>query len=283
MTESMLYMRSALCLLSVISVVSSPVFAYERDQACATNIYLVDKREHKTGGWERFSKIPDSVPPVMAQIFEEIGSVPVDASNEWISGFFTVPPEIEQVDEKQTRFIWHQKAGRNEVHLVMTKQQGCIKQIILSYPNSTGKGSHSIESLIQENVIPESRLISLSKDENRRCEKKVIETQSYNYSVNRKGRYAREEDLPPFVAVTLRDFMDTGLHGSERTLYDLGNPKRVRGNLVWEVKDGHGKPYTIEVDTDAGCDKTMAIRWRSKLGARHQVERDNVFAIVPES
>jgi len=276
-------MRSALCLLGVISVVSPPVFAYERDETCATNIYMVDKREHKTAGWERFIEIPDSVPTVMAQIFEEISTVPIDASNEWISGFFTVPPEVEKLDEKQTRFTWHQKAGRNEVHLVMTKQQGCIKQIILSYPNTSGKGTHNIESLIQENLIPESRLISMSKDENRRCEMKLIETQSYTFRVNRKGRYAREEDLPPFVAVTLRDFLDTGLHGSERTLYDLGKPKRMRGSLIWEVKDGHGEPYTIKVDMDAGCDKTMTISWRSKLGARHQVERDNVFAIVPEA
>lgn len=281
--ESVLFMRSALGLLGLISVVSSPAFAYERDQTCATNIYMVEKREHKTAGWERFSKIPDSVPPVMAQMFEEIGTVPIDASNEWIASFFTVAPEIEQVDEKETRFTWYQKAGRNEVHLVVTKQQGCIKQIILSYPNRTGKGTHSIESLIQDNVVPESRLISMPKDENRRCEMKVIEAQSYKYRVNRKGRYVREEDLPPFVVVTLREFMGSGLHGSERTLYDLGNPKRVKGNLVWDVLDGHNKPYTIEVDTDAGCDKTMTIRWRSKLGARHQVERDNVFAILRES
>lgn len=279
----MLFKLSVLCLLGLISFVSTPVFAYERDQACATNIYMVDKQEHKTGSWQRFNEMPESVPPVMAQIFNEIGTVPIDASNDWISGFFTAAPVIEKLDKKRTRFTWHQEAGPNEVHLVVSKQQGCIKQIILSYPNRSGKGTHRIESLIQENVIPESHLIAMPKDEDRRCEMKVIETQSYNYTVNRKGRYVREEDLPPFVAVTLRDFLDTGLHGSERTLYDLGKPKRVRGDLVWDVKDGHGKPYTIEVDTDGGCDKTMTIRWRSKLGARHQVERENVFAIIPES
>ncbi|MDI3326260.1 hypothetical protein QKW35_17935 [Pontibacterium granulatum] len=273
-------MRSALGLLGLISVVSSPVYAYERDQACATNIYMVEKREHKTAGWERFNEVPDSVPPVMAQIFEEIGTVPIDASNAWITRFFTVAPEMEQVNGKQTRFTWHQKAGRNEVHLVVTKQQGCIKQIILSYPNRTGKGTHNIESLIQENIIPESRLVSVPKNAKHRCEMNLIETQRYSYRVNRKGRYAREEDLPPFVAVTLRDFLGSGLHGSERTLYDLGKPKRVKGNLLWDVKDGHGKPYTIEVDMEAGCDKTMTIRWRSKLGARLQVERENVLATV---
>lgn len=274
-------MRSIIYLLGALSAFSTSVAAYESDPACTSNVYLVDKREYKAATWARFEEIPEVVPAVMAQIFDEIGTVPVDASDAYVASFFTAPPKIVKEDDQTTVFVWQQQAGDNEVHLNLSKEAGCIKKIVLSYRRQSKQGKN-IESLMQDNIVPERSLVFFGKDENRICTLNHIQHQRITHSIYNKPRYIREDDLPPFVAFTLRGFLKTGLHGSQRTLYDLGKPTRVKGNLVWSVKDGHGKPYTIEVDLQQSCDKTMSIRWKDTYGRKHMLERENTF-VVPES
>ncbi|MBE9396093.1 hypothetical protein IOQ59_02335 [Pontibacterium sp. N1Y112] len=274
-------MRSILYLLGALASFSTVEAAHERDSDCTSNVYLVDKREHKSDTWTRFEKTPDSVPAVMAQIFKEIGTVPIDASDAYISSFFTAAPEIQATDEKKKTFVWHQSAGKNEVHLNLTKENGCIKQFVLSYRNPASKSRKTIESLIQNNLIPEPGLAAFAKDDERICQLQQIKHQRITYSVNGKPRYITEEKLPAFAAFTLRSFLHTSLHGAQRTLYELGAPERVRRNLVWNVKDGHGKPYFIEVAQEQSCDKTMSINWKNHYGVKYRLERENTF-VNPE-
>ncbi|WP_372832728.1 hypothetical protein [Pontibacterium sp.] len=275
-------MRSVIYLLGALASLSTAEAAYERDPDCTSNVYLVEKREHKADTWTRFEETPDSVPAVMAQIFKEIGTVPIDASDAYISSFFTTAPKIQAPDEKKKTFIWHQRAGKNEVHLNLTKENGCIKQFILSYHNPSSKSPKAIESLIQNNLIPEPGLAPFAKDDERICQLQQIQHQRITYSVNGKPRYITEEKLPAFAAFTLRSFLHTSLHGAQRTLYELSMPDRLRRNLVWKVKDGHGKPYVIEVAQEQSCDKTMSINWKNNYGVKYRLERENTF-LIPDS
>lgn len=255
--------------------------AIETDPECTTNIQVVEKREYKTASWVPIDDLPESVPPAMAQIFTQITDMQVNASDDAIAGFFTMAPEVEQLDRTRTRFLWHRKTRDTELHLTLTKLHGCVQQVVLSYRNPASTHKNKMESLIQDNVVPAKVIKVRGKNDKLVCEVTRIEGQSFKYSVNDRPRYGSSKNIPPFALRLLRIYHDNALFGKDSLFY-YDKPKKQNRTLIWELVDGNKKKYTVSVDTKDDCDSFLTIQWKGKYGLKNTIDRENRL-IIPES
>lgn len=273
-------MKALIPLFGAVFFLSSQAFAFGSDPECTTNLYMIEKREYRADQWAVFEdEIPDAVPAVVADLFQELQSLPINVADKGLIHFFTVEPEVSHVSDALKRFTWHQSAGGVEVHLMLSKQRGCLSQIVLSYRGKAKKGRRAFNSLIQDNMVPGANGVFWdSDDDTRGCEMRYIQHQRYTYTVNGQAVPIQGPDLPPFVLDHFLKYQASALHSARGTLYDQGSPKHVSGALQWKLGDEQGQLYTLRVEQEKYCDQTLSISWLDSEKKLHQLSRENEFA-----